>query len=83
MSNAALAAYWQAEHTVSHVQSQADYGTGRAASQVRLARRHFEQALRHAFPIRHGYQVTATTVIFTAIGQPQHITAPKNSISSR
>ena len=30
-----------------------------------------------------GYQVTATTVIFTAIGQPQRITAPQNSISSR
>ena len=83
VSRDALAAYRRAEHTMSHVQSQADYGTGRGASQVRLARRHFHQALLRAFPIRHGYQVTATTVIFTAIGQPQHITAPQNSISSR
>ena len=83
VSKDALAAYRQAERALSHVQSQADYGTGRAASQDRLATRHFDQALLHAFPVRHGYQVTATTVIFTAIGQPQHITAPQNAISSR
>ena len=72
VSKAALAAYRQAERELSQAESSSPAQPGRRylLRRVSLARRHFDQALLHAFPVRHGYQVTATTVIFTAIGQP-------------
>ena len=36
-----------------------------------------------AYPVRQGAEVTTTTVTFSAIGQPQHITAPPGALSSR
>jgi hypothetical protein len=39
------------------------------------------QALKRAYPVRRGNQVTTTTVTFSFIGQPQHITVPRNAIS--
>jgi hypothetical protein len=85
VSTDALAAYRQAERALSQAQSSSTAQPGQRylLRQVSLARRHFDQALLHAFPVRHGYQLTTTTVIFTAIGQPQRITAPQNAISSR
>jgi hypothetical protein len=41
------------------------------------------QALQRLYPIRRGTQVTTTTVAFSFIGQPRHITVPPNAISYR
>ena len=51
--------------------------------QFKLAMRRSRQALLGAFQIRRGAQVTTTTVTFSAIGQPQHITAPPHALSDR
>ena len=50
---------------------------------ITLAQRRVNQALQRAFPIRRGTQVTTTTVTFTTIGQPQHITTPTPAIPYR
>jgi hypothetical protein len=42
--------------------------------------RRSEQAMQHAYPIRHGTQVTTATVTFLDIGQPQHIVAPPHAL---
>ena len=55
----------------------------RPESRFRLAQHRFDQAMMHAFPVRRGAQVTTTTVTFSAIGQPQHITAPQDTVSYR
>jgi hypothetical protein len=73
VSKAALATYKRAERALEQV----------PLRRHNLAMRHLNQALRHAFPIRQGYEVTKTTVTFTAIGQPQHITAPQHALSAR
>lgn len=84
VSKEALAAYKRAALALSRVQSSyVRAGSRVPKSQVRMALRRFNHALRQAFPVLHGYEVTSTTVIFTAIGQPQLITAPRNAISAR
>jgi hypothetical protein len=50
---------------------------------VSLAALRARQALLRAYPVRRGTQVTTTTVTFSFIGQPQHITVPRNAISYR
>ncbi len=52
-------------------------------SRITLALRRESQALQRAYPIRRGTQVTTTTVTFSAIGQSQHVTVPRNAISYR
>jgi hypothetical protein len=51
-----------------------------ARSQFRRAQRRFDQAMLRAFPVRQGAQVTMTTATFSAIGQPQRITAPPHAV---
>ena len=50
---------------------------------VNLAALRVRQAFLRAYPVRRGTQVTTTTVTFSAIGQPRHITVPPNAISYR
>ena len=50
---------------------------------MQLAALRVEQAFNRAYPARRGTQVTTTTVTFSFIGQPQHITVPRNAISYR
>ena len=50
---------------------------------VKLAWLRTRQALLRAYPVRRGTQVTTTTVTFSFIGQPRHITVPPNAISDR
>jgi hypothetical protein len=50
---------------------------------ITLALLRVNQALRRAYPIRPGTQVTTTSVTFSAIGQPQHITVPRSAMSYR
>src|SRR5215831_1902687 len=59
--------------------------TGKRAPQrpETLALLRVNQALKRAYPLRRGNQVTTTTVTFSFIGQPQHITVPPNAISDR
>ena len=59
--------------------------TGKPAPQrpETLALLRVNQALKRAYPVRRGTQVTTTTVTFSFIGQPQHITVPPNVISYR
>jgi hypothetical protein len=59
--------------------------TGKVPPQkpLNLALRRVNQALRQAYPVRRGTQVTTTTVTFSVIGQLQHITVPQNAISYR
>jgi hypothetical protein len=59
--------------------------TGKRAPQrpETLALLRVNQALKRAYPVRRGTQVTTTTVTFSFIGQPQHITVPPNAISYR
>jgi hypothetical protein len=49
---------------------------------IRLAQRRLNQAFLGAYQVLRGAQVTTTTVTFSAIGQPQQITAPQHAISS-
>jgi hypothetical protein len=59
--------------------------TGKSAPQrpETLALLRVNQALKRAYPIRRGTQVTTTTVTFSFIGQPQRVTVPPNAISYR
>jgi len=50
---------------------------------MRLAALRVEQAFNRAYAVRRGTQVTTTTVAFSFIGQPQHITTPPHAISLR
>ena len=50
---------------------------------VNLAALRARQAFQRAYPVRRGTQVTTTTVTFSFIGQPRHITVPPNAISYR
>jgi hypothetical protein len=83
VSEKALAAYGRAELALTSVQSHyVQPGSRIPKRQVRTTMRRANQALRQAFPVRNGYEVTSTTVIFTAIGQPQLITAPPDAVSA-
>jgi hypothetical protein len=70
VSKAALQAYRRAERALPRVPE----------SQFRRAQRRFDQAMLRAFPVRQGAQVTVTTATFSAIGQPQRITAPPHAV---
>ena len=50
---------------------------------LRLAALRVQQAFQRGYPVRRGNQVTTTTVTFSFIGQPQHITTPPHAISLR
>jgi hypothetical protein len=50
---------------------------------IHLVELRVNQALQRLYPIRRGTQVTTTTVTFSFIGQPQHITVPPNAMSYR
>jgi hypothetical protein len=83
VSEKALAAYGRAELALTSVQSHyVQPGSRIPKRQLRTAMRRYNQALRQAFPVRHGYEATSTTVIFTAIGQPQLVTAPPKAVSA-
>jgi hypothetical protein len=80
VSQAALQKYRRAELAL--------WRTARTAKRVfgsrfRRAQQRLDQAMVHAFPVRRGAQVTATTVTFSAIGQPQPITASRDAMSYR
>jgi hypothetical protein len=50
---------------------------------LHLAAIRANRALKRAYSIRRGTQLTTTTVTYSFIGQPQHITVPPNAISDR
>ncbi len=86
VSKAALRRYLLAGRAVRRaIKNEARYHlrTGKRVPerQFKLAMRRSRQALLGAFQIRRGAQVTTTTVTFSAIGQPQHITAPPHALS--
>jgi hypothetical protein len=88
VSTASLRRYLLAERAVGRaIKNETRYHlrTGKRAPErlFKLAMRRSRQALLGAFPIRRGTQVTTTTVTFSAIGQPQHITVPSHAISYR
>lgn len=49
---------------------------------VRLAALRRDLWEQMAYPVRIGAEVTETTVIYSGIGQPQHITAPPHPVTS-
>jgi len=88
VSTASLRNYHRAQRAEARTMKMLDRyhaRTGKRIPQrpINLAERRVNQALQRAFPIRRGTQVTTTTVTFTAIGQPQHITAPRPVIPYR
>jgi hypothetical protein len=83
VSEKALATYGRAELADTNLLSRyVRPGSRVSKRRVEMAFRRANQALRGAFPVRTGYEVTSTTVMFTAIGQPQLITAPPNAVSA-
>jgi hypothetical protein len=42
-----------------------------------------DQAMVRAYPVKHGTEVTTTTVVFSSIGQPQRITVPPGVLSAQ
>jgi hypothetical protein len=87
VSKAALRKYLLAERAVRRTLKKAQHlaHTGKRLPDrlLNLALRRSDQAEQRAFPARRGAQVTSTTVTFSDIGQPQHITAPPHAISYR
>ena len=86
VSKAALRRYLLAERAVRRtIKNETRYHlrTGKRPPEhpLKLALRRSNQALLGAFQIRRGAQVTTTTVTFSAIGQPQHITVPPHALS--
>ena len=88
VSTAALQDYHRAQRAEGRTMARLDRyqaRTGKPAPQrpETLALLRVNQALKRAYPIRRGTQVTTTTVTFSFIGQPQRITVPRNAISYR
>ena len=88
VSTAALRNYQRAQRAAARTMkrlSRYQARTGKPAPQrpETLALLRVNQALKRAYPVRRGTQVTTTTVTFSAIGQPQHIIVPPNAISYR
>ena len=50
---------------------------------IKLAQRRMDQAMVRAYPVKHGTEVTTTTVVFSSIGQPQRITVPPRVLSAQ
>jgi hypothetical protein len=84
VSTAALRKYLRAVRTLARLMLHSKQ-TGKwvPESRITLALRRQRQAEQRAYPLRRGTQVTTTTVTFSAIGQPQHITAPPDAVSYR
>ena len=88
VSTAALQNYQRAQRAEGRTMKRLERHHARTGKRIPQRPMHFavlrvNQALKHAYPIRRGTQVTTTTVTFTAIGQPQHITAPRHAMSYR
>ena len=88
VSTAALRNYQRAQRAAARTMkrlSRYQARTGKPAPQrpETLALLRVNQALKRAYPLRRGTQVTTTTVTFSAIGQPRHINVPPNAISYR
>jgi len=88
VSTAALRDYQRAQRAAARTMNRLgryQARTGKRAPQrpETLALLRVNQALKRAYPLRRGNQVTTTTVTFSFIGQPQHITVPPNVISYR
>ena len=88
VSTAALRNYQRAQRAAARTMkrlSRYQARTGKPAPQrpETLALLRVNQALKRAYPLRRGNQVTTTTVTFSFIGQPQRITVPPNAISYR
>jgi hypothetical protein len=86
VSAAALRNYQRAQRAEARTMKRLERAhtrTGRRIPQrpLNLAALRVNQALKRAYPIRRGTQVATTTVTFSFIGQPQHITVPRNAIS--
>ena len=71
------------ERTMKRARHQSQAGKRVPERRINLALRRVNQALQRAYPVRRGTQVTTTTVAFSAIGRPQHITAPSDAVSYR
>jgi hypothetical protein len=88
VSTAALANYQRALRAQARTMARLNRYHARTGKRIpdrplRLAQLRADQAFRRAYPVRRGNQVTTTTVTFSAIGQPQHITVPPNAMSYR
>jgi hypothetical protein len=88
VSTAALANYQRALRAQARTMARLNRDHVRTGKQmpqrpINLAARRVQQAFQRAYPVRRGNQVTTTTVTFSAIGQPQHITVPPNAMSYR
>ena len=88
VSMAALRNYQRAQRAAARTMkrlSRYQARTGKPAPQrpETLALLRVNQALKRAYPVRRGTQLTTTMVTFSAIGQPRHITVPPNAISYR
>jgi len=88
VSTAALANYQRALRAQGRTMARLNRSHVRTGKQmpqrpIILAARRVQQAFQRAYPLRRGNQVTTTTVTFSAIGQPQHITVPPNAMSYR
>jgi hypothetical protein len=86
VSAAALRDYYRAERAEGRTMARLERYHARTGKRMperpqRLAALRVQQALKRVYPIRRGTQVTTTTVTFSFIGQPQHITVPRNAIS--
>ena len=85
VSKAAVEAYQQAKQALTRlVQQRARYhaqtGKWLPASRLAPAREREEQAYEHAFRILPETAVEEFTLTFSAIGQPQHIIAPRHAL---
>jgi len=88
VSTAALRDYQLAQRAAARTMkrlSRYQARTGKPAPQrpETLALLRVNQAMKRAYPVRRGNQVTTTTVTFSFIGQPQRINVPRNAISYR
>jgi hypothetical protein len=88
VSTAALRNYQRAQRAQLRTIQRLDRNHARTGKQIPqrpliLAVLRVRQAFLRAYSVRRGTQVTTTTVTFSAIGQPRHITVPPNAISDR
>lgn len=81
VSSAARQAYLRAQQAEARV-IQAARQAGKPVGERRLLRanRRVDQAMLRAYPVRHGFQVTTTTMTFADIGQPVRITVPPHPV---
>jgi hypothetical protein len=82
-SQAAVRKYQQAQRAFSRLLGSSARSHRIPRRRITLAERRMNQAMVRAYPVKHGTQVTTTTLIFSSIGQPQHITVPLDALSNR